>query len=246
MTIQAIHNYFYPRSPCGERPSNKNLTQVHRNFYPRSPCGERPQLKPPIKSHRQISIHALLAESDIISQRVSVRVDKFLSTLSLRRATCVEPFYTTERLYFYPRSPCGERPWVRGSRSTYVEFLSTLSLRRATSWFFVVLKGREFLSTLSLRRATRERTSIKPVFCISIHALLAESDPSGSVRGCFFCVFLSTLSLRRATISVNKVPYQRQIFLSTLSLRRATAKVHKTVGHFCAYETNFMGIASSC
>lgn len=36
------------------------------------------------------------------------------------------------------------------------------------------------------------------------------------------------------------------IFLSTLSLRRATAKVHKTVGHFCAYETNFMGIASSC
>lgn len=38
----------------------------------------------------------------------------------------------------------------------------------------------------------------------------------------------------------------REKFLSTLSLRRATAKVHKTVGHFCAYETNFMGIASSC
>lgn len=36
------------------------------------------------------------------------------------------------------------------------------------------------------------------------------------------------------------------VFLSTLSLRRATAKVHKTVGHFCAYETNFMEIASSC
>lgn len=38
----------------------------------------------------------------------------------------------------------------------------------------------------------------------------------------------------------------REKFLSTLSLRRATAKVHKTVGHFCAYETTFMGIASSC
>lgn len=37
-----------------------------------------------------------------------------------------------------------------------------------------------------------------------------------------------------------------ETFLSTLSLRRATAKVHKTVGHFCAYETNFMEIASSC
>lgn len=36
------------------------------------------------------------------------------------------------------------------------------------------------------------------------------------------------------------------VFLSTLSLRRATAKVHKTVEHFCAYETNFMEIASSC
>lgn len=47
---------------------------------------------------------------------------------------------------------------------------------------------------------------------------------------------------------VEKVPAEvfYAAFLSTLSLRRATAKVHKTVGHFCAYETNFMGIASSC
>ena len=58
---------------------------------------------------------------------------------------------------------------------------------------------------------------------ISIHALLAESD----------------------LWVLRKVPILG-IFLSTLSLRRATAKVHKTVGHFCAYETNFMGIASSC
>lgn len=38
----------------------------------------------------------------------------------------------------------------------------------------------------------------------------------------------------------------REKFLSTLSLRRATAKVHKTVGYFCAYETIFLEIASSC
>lgn len=43
-----------------------------------------------------------------------------------------------------------------------------------------------------------------------------------------------------------ETPKTEEEFLSTLSLRRATAKVHKTVGHFCAYETNFMGIASSC
>ena len=80
--------------------------------------------------------------------------------------------------------------------------------------------------------------------------------------------FLSTLSLRRATFALpgkavttrdfyprspcgerpvmNNIVFMPREFLSTLSLRRATAKVHKTVGHFCAYETNFMGIASSC
>lgn len=55
----------------------------------------------------------------------------------------------------------------------------------------------------------------------------------------------SMLSLRRAT-SQALLLFSLRLFLSTLSLRRATAKVHKTVGHFCAYETNFMGIASSC
>ena len=34
--------YFYPRSPCGERPSD-SLSSVPTDcdFYPRSPCGER-------------------------------------------------------------------------------------------------------------------------------------------------------------------------------------------------------------
>lgn len=54
------------------------------------------------------------------------------------------------------------------------------------------------------------------------------------------------LSLRRATDDTAVARLVLEVFLSTLSLRRATAKVHKTVGHFCAYETNFMGIASSC
>ena len=37
---------------------------ILRNFYPRSPCGERPSIfsAPPYKYN--ISIHALLAESD--------------------------------------------------------------------------------------------------------------------------------------------------------------------------------------
>ena len=123
---------FYPRSPCGERLgalwvlSTQIRISIHallaesdraksgqprlpRNFYPRSPCGERPDL--------------------LI---VTVALDGFLSTLSLRRATfckidtrgCKKTFLSTLSLrratgswlarlapcaHFYPRSPCGER-----------------------------------------------------------------------------------------------------------------------------------------
>ena len=58
--------------------------------------------------------------------------------------------------HFYPRSPCGER-------------------RRIFSPLMTIPK---FLSTLSLRRATGQRLVVQPVANISIHALLAESDPS--------------------------------------------------------------------
>ena len=58
---------FYPRSPCGERRFRSWLIPRNRNFYPRSPCGERL-----INTYHRIfgegiSIHALLAESDTVS-----------------------------------------------------------------------------------------------------------------------------------------------------------------------------------
>ena len=56
--------------------------------------------------------------------------------------------------YFYPRSPCGERPCI-------LTILICIAL---------------FLSTLSLRRATNSCTQAVPEKSISIHALLAESD----------------------------------------------------------------------
>ena len=37
---------------------------VQHHFYPRSPCGERRQRRWLDSTHRRISIHALLAESD--------------------------------------------------------------------------------------------------------------------------------------------------------------------------------------
>ena len=55
-----------------------------------------------------ISIHALLAESDVITYGGVVVAAVFLSTLSLRRATCIRR-NRYEYGHFYPRSPCGER-----------------------------------------------------------------------------------------------------------------------------------------
>ena len=57
------------------------------NFYPRSPCGERLRLCRLPLIALLISIHALLAESDFIMTITICTASRFLSTLSLRRAT---------------------------------------------------------------------------------------------------------------------------------------------------------------
>ena len=189
-----------------------------------------------------ISIHALLAESDISVFWTALSRPLFLSTLSLRRAThydnynlhCVEIsihallaesdafFFDVSLNYFYPRSPCGERLNKRCEFNGDNRFLSTLSLRRATVSVWCFCGGAfGFLSTLSLRRAT------------------ADAPQDGPQLG-----FLSTLSLRRATNLKNTASRCRGYFyprspcgerrlsyfyiikitqfLSTLSLRRAT------------------------
>ena len=104
----------------------------------------------------EFSIHALLAESDSWPRRMIL--------------SC---------LFFYPRSPCGERREVIAEMTEAqsfsihallaesdtisshpqrgdLHFLSTLSLRRATSSVNVSASRLTFLSTLSLRRATQD------------------------------------------------------------------------------------------
>ena len=173
---------------------------------------------------RNISIHALLAESDSpLSINCMIHM-QFLSTLSLRRATMQIVIIVVDTV------------------------ISIHALLAESDFMFSVVFYLEniFLSTLSLRRATtcgggwneQPRYFYPRSPCGERRELLQEHAANQ--------VFLSTLSLRRATISNNVINRINKIFLSTLSLRRATAKVHKTVGHFCAYETNFMEIASSC
>ena len=214
---------FYPRSPCGERLFEpKHEHHNFRYFYPRSPCGERRGTLPRrcrsglISIHAllaesdsirlagaasppNISIHALLAESDQLYINRTAKTVVFLSTLSLRRATNVRITHNPGPGYFYPRSPCGERPICADHHKRRLRFLSTLSLRRATHivggagnnaiHFYPrspcgerhcdtlsALAPEEFLSTLSLRRATNARPETHQPYAISIHALLAESD----------------------------------------------------------------------
>ena len=59
-----------------------------RDFYPRSPCGERRLRLHAGFQASTISIHALLAESDQSGHLRRNSRNRFLSTLSLRRATC--------------------------------------------------------------------------------------------------------------------------------------------------------------
>ena len=126
------------------------------NFYPRSPCGER-RGGVFFGTPGHISIHALLAESDVPIPPNLRTTALFLSTLSLRRATDKVP-----------------------NQGKINQFLSTLSLRRATACVGVGDAHLGFLSTLSLRRATFSGDHGHISGDISIHALLAESDETSS------------------------------------------------------------------
>ena len=64
-----------------------SLAKLRLHFYPRSPCGERHGGVNLLRFETVISIHALLAESDLQEHILVQSARLFLSTLSLRRAT---------------------------------------------------------------------------------------------------------------------------------------------------------------
>ena len=125
-----------------------------------------------------ISIHALLAESDLYTLTRCASHRLFLSTLSLRRATYVSYNMYNATKHFYPRSPCGERRYPFRYFGRNCKFLSTLSLRRAT---VDEIPYQRQIYHFYPRSPCGERHMPISLFC-----------------GC--CVFLSTLSLRRATL----------------------------------------------
>ena len=193
---------FYPRSPCGERPGGK----IHdpRKILFLSTLSLRRATKQAITAEQtaRISIHALLAESDYtaicktpptqdfyprspcgerpLGAVTSPAVIRFLSTLSLRRATgCNAVYDIPVTISIHALLAESDQPRSRKT-GKLLPFLSTLSLRRATSLF----------------------RSPQATSAISIHALLAESDRYGVRVAKIDLAFLSTLSLRRATTSI--------------------------------------------
>ena len=107
--------------------------------------------------HCVISIHALLAESDIGRLLVAVRLMVFLSTLSLRRATGFGLARMAPYAYFYPRSPCGERRIHYDNYNLHcVISIHALLAESDDERFKAQMRNFLFLSTLSLRRATGE------------------------------------------------------------------------------------------
>ena len=128
-----LAEYFYPRSPCGERQYVYVWYTILVNFYPRSPCGERLHLFASSGVDFAISIHALLAESDVVIMLYDSSALIFLSTLSLRRATSRAANCQQRSHQISIHALLAESD---GRHSAYCQamqvFLSTLSLRRAT------------------------------------------------------------------------------------------------------------------
>ena len=172
-----------------------------RHFYPRSPCGERPAIGRRDRAGRDISIHALLAESDRLSMSAAplarpISIHALLAESDPRKAVTTRGNHR----YFYPRSPCGER-LLRRFPNMSLRIISIHALLAESDGGRCPPRHRHgrFLSTLSLRRATLSQDYTEQPTDISIHALLAESDLDALCARCPGLKFLSTLSLRRAT-----------------------------------------------
>ena len=248
LSIAIPTRYFYPRSPCGERLFVQLSKWALDHFYPRSPCGERLFESPICEVLLDISIHALLAESDCVLWASWKFISIFLSTLSLRRATPQMLLYAKAPIFLSTLSLRRATAAKRCRIASILQFLSTLSLRRAT--YIMVVGGRGTGISIHALLAESDGNSVNtggnPTH-ISIHALLAESDGLLRHSTPSLTPFLSTLSLRRATStpqtrnSETKYFYPRSPcgerqwlcysattsakFLSTLSLRRATLYV---------------------
>ena len=146
---------FNPRPPCGERLICASACLFHLAFQSRPSLRRATQIRNREQILHVVSIHALLAESDLLLRRRPNLRNGFQSTPSLRRATTrnrtlpAQPEVSIHALLaesdweaistgsaltsFNPRPPCGERLSFSVKWEKNGVFQSTPSLRRATA-----------------------------------------------------------------------------------------------------------------
>ena len=147
-----------------------------------------------------ISIHALLAESD-----------------------SKDPCIHTSCWNFYPRSPCGERPYLNCFVQKHTEKISIHALLAESDrhWQTGQSRTRHFYprSPCGERPVHHRRRVLR--YDISIHALLAESDAPKLRLRVPFLISIHALLAESDSTQKGSTPTAKT-FLSTLSLRRAT------------------------
>ena len=150
---------------------------------------------------KRISIHALLAESDVHHKQHITPHNVFLSTLSLRRATSALQSLAGPGRYFYPRSPCGERPprMISSIRSISISIHALLAE-----------------SDITAPTSSGKREDFYP-------RSPCGERPSKTIQGSLSVYFYPRSPCGERQYIISKCE-RGGIFLSTLSLRRATTK----------------------
>ena len=126
------HSDFYPRSPCGERPSKLAKTSRTENISIHALLAESDCRTPPYNLMIQhISIHALLAESDDV---IAVMTDaQSISIHALLAESDLTNYHFTLLFMISIHALLAESDSERCRMfDLFITFLSTLSLRRAT------------------------------------------------------------------------------------------------------------------
>ena len=146
-----------------------------------------------------ISIHALLAESDLWVLRKVPIISIFLSTLSLRRATAFRVF-KSNCFSISIHALLAESDYDTSSLMQCQVISIHALLAESDSQLKPPIKPHRYFYPRSPCGERRQAQSLKiAALSISIHALLAESDPKYRQILLPHNAFLSTLSLRRAT-----------------------------------------------
>ena len=100
---------FYPRSPCGERPSVLKPCAIKWQFLSTLSLRRATNHHIDAVRYAMISIHALLAESDKSNDNAGGQADPISihALLAESDAALLAVHHVSDN--FYPRSPCGER-----------------------------------------------------------------------------------------------------------------------------------------